>query len=201
MGYYVRCPYYLSGQKKPTATIVCEDTHRDFGTLEKKNWQLQNICQNDWKSCRYAQELNALYERTEGMNLTRKEQEHLKHTCEAQKTEMVKLKKRMKQIAHSLDKKNRDEKAALHLAEVREKEIEKLNNNLFLEKERQRGLLALAGYIAKHTGTDEFRIDQVQMYGKRYDTVAQVEVEPNGNLHVHIVHKEKGENDDNQQQG
>jgi len=132
MGYYVKCPYYINGQKKPTATIVCEDTHRDFGTVEKKNWQLEHVCQDDWKSCPFAQALNDLYERTEDMNLTRREKEHLQHTCEAQKSEMIKLKKRMKWSEHKMEQKERDAAAAEHLAQSRAYQIQKLKTDVLL---------------------------------------------------------------------
>lgn len=177
MGYYVKCPYYINGQKKPTATIVCEDTHRDFGTVEKKNWQLEHVCQNDWKSCPFAQALNDLYERTEDMNLTRREKEHLQHTCEAQKAEMIKLKKRMKFAERHLEKKDRDEKAALHLADVKAKQVAQLQEKLMIKEEQERGLLALIGYMADKSGIKDFSLNQVQRYGKAYDTLCRVDTE------------------------
>lgn len=177
MGYYVKCPYYINGQKKPTATIVCEDTHRDFGTVAKKNWQLEHVCQNDWTSCPYAQELNDLYERTEGMNLTRKEKEHLQHTCEAQKTEMIKLKKRMKWSEHKLQQKERDVFAAEHLAESRAKQNQKLREELFLKEEQEKALLALIGYMAHKTGFSDFSLNQIQRFGRAYDTRYRIDSE------------------------
>lgn len=177
MGYYVKCPYYINGQKKPTATIVCEDTHRDFGTVEKKNWQLEHVCQNDWKSCPFAQALNDLYERTEDMNLTRREKEHLQHTCEAQKSEMIKLKKRMKWSEHKLEQKERDAAAAEHLAQARADQIQKLKADLFLKEEQERGLLALIGYMAHKTGFADFSLNQIQRFGRRYETNYRVDTE------------------------
>ena len=177
MGYYVKCPYYINGQKKPTATIVCEDTHRDFGTVEKKNWQLEHVCQNDWKSCPFAQALNDLYERTEDMNLTRREKEHLQHTCEAQKSEMIKLKKRMKWSEHKLEQKERDAAAAEHLAQSRAYQIQKLKTDLFIKEEQERGLLALIGYMAHKTGFADFSLNQIQRFGRRYETNYRVDTE------------------------
>ena len=88
MGFYVNCPYYKSSAAYGSSTIVCEDTPRDFKTFEKKNEWLEHVCQDDWKSCPYAQGLNGLYERTEKMNLTKKEREHLEYTCKQQKAEL-----------------------------------------------------------------------------------------------------------------
>lgn len=201
MGYYVKCPYYINGQKKPTATIVCEDTHRDFGSVEKKNWQLEHVCQNDWKSCPFAQALNDLYERTEDMNLTRREKEHLQHTCEAQKSEMIKLKKRMKWSEHKLEQKERDAAAAEHLAQSRAYQIQKLKADLFLKEEQERGLLALIGYMAHKTGFADFSLNQIQRFGRRYETNYRVDTETAADgveeiKRVYIEHVVKGEEDE-----
>ncbi len=177
MGYYVNCPFYVSSARRGSTTIVCEDTHRDFGTLAKKNWQLEHVCQDDWKSCIYAQALTALYERMDGMNLTRREKEHLQHTCEAQKAEMIKLKKRMKLAERHLEKKDRDEKAALHLADVKSKQVAQLQERVMIKEEQERGLLALIGYMANKTGIKDFSLNQVQRYGKAYETMCRVDTE------------------------
>lgn len=177
MSYYVQCPYYVSSAKRGSATIVCEDTHRYFFTLDRKNWQLEHVCQNDWQSCPYAQALNDLYERTEKMNLTRKEKEHLEHTCEAQKTEMVKLKKHVKRLERDLEQKARNEYAAEHLAKSRMKEILRLKEELMLECEKERGLLALIGYMAHKTGFSDFSLNQIQRFGRRYETKYRIDSE------------------------
>lgn len=177
MGFYVRCPYYVSSAAYGSSTIVCEDTSRDFGSFAKKNEQLEHVCQDDWKSCQYAKELNDLYERTEGMNLTRREKEHLQHTCEAQKSEMVKLKKRMKLNEHRLEQKERDTYAAEHLAKAKAKEVLQLKEKIFIQEEQERALMALIGYMAHKTGFSDFSLNQIQRFGRQYDTRYRIDSE------------------------
>lgn len=203
MGYYVKCPYYLSSAKKGSTTIVCEDTHRDFFTLEKKNWQLEHVCQNDWTSCPHAQELNTLYERTDGMNLTRKEREHLEHTCMSQKTEMVRIKKRMKMLERKLEQSERDARAAEHLARARAQEGLRLKEKIFIQEEQERGLLALIGYMAHKTGFADFSLNQIQRFGKRYDTKYRIDSETAADgveeiKRVYIEHTEKDDQEADQ---
>lgn len=177
MGFYVNCPYYKSSAAYGSSTIVCEDTPRDFKTFEKKNEWLEHVCQDDWKSCPFAQGLNGLYERTEKMNLTRKEREHMEYTCKQQKAELVKVKKRMRLAEHKCEQKERDEYAAKHLAKVRTDEVEKLHDKITLLQEQQRGLLALIGFISHKTGISDFTLGQIQRFGRRYETMCRVDTE------------------------
>lgn len=200
MGFYIRCPYYKSSASYGSDTIVCEDTHRSFGSFEKKNKQLETVCEKNWESCPYAIALNELYEREEGMNLTEREEAHLKHTCKAQKQEMAKLKKRLTLTEREKDKAARDETAALHLAKQRELKIKKLSEKAMLLEEEKKGLLALIGYMAKKSGITDFTLYQVQRHGRRYDTRYRVDTEtaPDGvkeikRVYIETLEKEKEE--------
>lgn len=201
MGFYVNCPYYKSSAAYGSSTIVCEDTPRDFKTFEKKNEWLEHVCQDDWKSCPYAQGLNGLYERTEKMNLTKKEREHLEYTCKQQKAELVKAKKRMKFAEHKAEQKGRDEYAAKHLAKVRSEEVERLHEKIMILQEQQKGLLALIGYMSHKTGFSDFSLNQIQRFGRRYETNYRVDSETAADgveeiKRVYIEHVVKGEEDE-----
>ena len=198
MGFYVNCPYYKSSAAYGSSTIVCEDTPRDFKTFEKKNEWLEHVCQDDWKSCPYAQGLNGLYERIEHMNLTKRERERLEYTCKQQKAELVKVKKRMKQAENHADKKEREERAAKHLADVRTGEASKLREKIMILEEQQKGLLALIGFMAHKTGFSDFSLNQIQRFGRRYETNYRVDTETAADgveeiKRVYIEHTVKGE--------
>ena len=93
MGRFALCPYFYSEKK---LSISCEDTVRQFYSKADKNRRLKNHCDSDWKSCRYAIDLNELYERMDHMK-TQKDRDiaALEHLAAARKKENEELRQRL----------------------------------------------------------------------------------------------------------
>lgn len=173
MGLNVECPFYIK-HKHESSSIVCEDCSREFFTKEARRTQLNSICKSNWKTCPHAIALLELYERTEGMNLTAKEKEHLQHTCEQQKDELKRIRIRYKHAQKTIEEKERDLRATEYLADSREKQIGKLQDQVTLLQEKEKGLLALIGTLSIKSGINDFTLWQVRRYAKEYRTVCSV---------------------------
>ena len=101
------CPYY---RNEKGHSITCEDVYRRFETKAEKRHHKFKYCCEAWKECPYAKDLNELYEKMEGQEVSNVEK--LKQRCKAQEKEI---------------KKNA---AMLGKAEKRIKELERANENL-----------------------------------------------------------------------
>lgn len=96
--------------------------------------------------------------------------------------------------------KERDEYAAKHLAKVRSEEVERLHEKIVILQEQQKGLLALIGYMSHKTGFSDFSLNQIQRFGRRYETNYRVDSETAADgveeiKRVYIEHVVKGEGD------
>ena len=174
MGFYIQCPFYLT-HRNWSASITCEDTQRWYRTKELRDRHIDTVCEKNWKDCPHAQKLLTFYERTESMNLTRKEREHLELTCESQKTEMAKLKKQIHKLDKDLDAKDREIRALEYLEQSKDKKVKSQAEKIFLMQEEIRGLLALIGYGTDAAGMDSFTLNRVQQYAKKWDVRYRVE--------------------------
>ena len=173
MGLSIECPFYIK-HKFESSSIVCEDCSREFYTREARHAQLLNVCKTNWKTCPHAIALLELYERTDGMNLTAKEKEHLQHTCEQQKDELKRIRIRYKHAKKTIEEKERDLRAMEYLADSRDKQVKKLQDQVTLLQEKERGLLALIGTLSIKSGIDDFTLWQVRRYAKEYRTLCTV---------------------------
>ena len=80
------CPYY---RNEKGLSITCEDVYRRFETrAEKKQYKFKYCCEA-WKECPYAKELNELYEKMEGIEVSNIDK--LRQRCSAQDREIKKL--------------------------------------------------------------------------------------------------------------
>ena len=61
------CPYY---RDEKNLSISCEDTFRRFRWPAQKNDWMDKYCDKDWKACEYAQELEKLYDKMGGDDLS-----------------------------------------------------------------------------------------------------------------------------------
>jgi len=59
MGYVIKCPYYNGDKRR---TISCEGCIKFFNDLDKKKTHLLNVCQDNYKSCNYYMQLQAVYD-------------------------------------------------------------------------------------------------------------------------------------------
>ena len=61
-GHITICPYYQAERNK---TITCEDVYRRFKSKKIKHEYMRTYCDNKWRSCPYAQNLEGMYSRIE----------------------------------------------------------------------------------------------------------------------------------------
>lgn len=101
------CPYY---RNEKGLSITCEDVYRRFETKADKRHHKFKYCSEAWKECPYAIELNELYEKMEGQDVSNVDR--LRQKCNAQEKEIKKL------------------VTMLGKSEKRAKELEKANENL-----------------------------------------------------------------------
>lgn len=80
------CPYY---RNEKGLSITCEDVYRRFETRADKKRHKFKYCCEAWKACPYAKELNELYEKMEGQEVSNIET--LKQRCKAQEREIKKM--------------------------------------------------------------------------------------------------------------
>ena len=59
MGLIIECPYYISDKRR---TISCEGCIRHFTDVEEKKGQLVNVCEKNYKKCKYYSGLQKIYE-------------------------------------------------------------------------------------------------------------------------------------------
>ena len=59
------CPYY---RDEKNLSISCEDTFHRFRWAAQKRRHMDTFCDKDWKSCPYAQEIGAMYEKGDYMD-------------------------------------------------------------------------------------------------------------------------------------
>lgn len=93
MGRFAVCPYYKSDKRM---SVSCEDTVRQFYSKEHKRAWTKAFCDNAWEECRYARDLNDLYERMDGMtNQKDRDIAALEHLAEARKKEKEQLRQQL----------------------------------------------------------------------------------------------------------
>ena len=112
------CPYY---RDEKNLSISCEDVFRRFRWKKQKmNW-MDTYCDDDWKACPHAKQLNLMYEeREEQMSDKDKRITELEH-------ETQQLRKELKKMASMLGRSEKREKA-------KEEEIKNLRKkNRYLE--------------------------------------------------------------------
>ena len=67
MGLMIGCPYYQHDKRR---TITCEGRLKYFGDREKKTGHLRNICEKDYRNCKYYCDMQRLYEECKGLDKT-----------------------------------------------------------------------------------------------------------------------------------
>lgn len=82
----VQCPYFIHEKNR---SITCEDTARTFKDQPEKDAWMDCYCDNKWCDCRYAMDLDIMYQKIEeGASM---EEEKVKQIKEATKKEHKKL--------------------------------------------------------------------------------------------------------------
>ncbi len=66
MGLVIECPYYISDKRR---TISCEGRIRCFADTEEKKGQLVNVCEKNYKKCKYYNDLQKIYESCDDSSL------------------------------------------------------------------------------------------------------------------------------------
>lgn len=80
------CPYYRNEKGR---SITCEDVYRRFETKADKKHHKFKYCCEAWQECLYAKDLNELYEKMEGEEVSNVEK--LRQKCKAQEREIKKM--------------------------------------------------------------------------------------------------------------
>ncbi len=168
MGFYITCPYFMHQQHK-RPTISCEDCVRLFESNEAKFDYIKKYCEDDWKSCQYAEKLNEIYERT--LNMSEKDS----RLYVAEK-ELAESREYNKKLLSDIGRKNKHiDQLEKTIADMNE--IARQNHQLYrqelsalrtrgdnLEKQKSWAESVLAAYLIKTSGPrDTVELDLAEL--------------------------------------
>lgn len=155
MGLMIGCPYYQHDKRK---TITCEGRLKYFNDREKKTGHLRNICEKDFKNCKYYRDLQKLYE----------DCKELDKTEASLKLKSFQLDENRKTVKHLVQQLGIMEKNVGHNIAIKQGEIDKLRQELNVSHTKEGvALLELAAVMWAH-GINEIDFTDVAKFRETY---------------------------------
>lgn len=178
MGFKIGCPYYQSDKRK---TITCEGRLKYFPDREKKTGQMRNVCEGNWKNCKYYQSLQKVYNECKELGKTEAELKLMKfYYAEAKKN-----------IKHLVQQMGIMEKNVSHNIQVKQTEIDKLRQALKISATKEGiALIELAAIMHKN-GIEIVDFSEVTEFREKY--MAEFVPEDPEARTARLVVKERGE--------
>lgn len=126
------CPYYHYGRKNK---IVCEDVARAFTSQDKKDQWMDKYCDAAWEECKWAAELNKVYQEGGDMPM---------HVIEAMKKELHKRDTMAGRDRKRLEAKEEEIKELRKKKRVLEDKLQKAEKALVNQERLEREFITLA---------------------------------------------------------
>lgn len=182
MGFKIGCPYFKGEKRK---TLTCEGRLKYFMDKEKKVGQMRNVCEENWKSCKYYQSLQKVYDECKVLTKTEADLKLTKFYYEESK-------KNLKQLVQQM---GIMEKNVAHNIEVKQTEIDKLRQALKISATKEGLALIELAAMMHENGIEIVDFNKVAEFRERF--VAEFEdADPEG-LTARLVVKERGETENN----
>lgn len=182
MGFKIGCPYYQSDKRK---TLTCEGRLKYFTDKDKKTGHMRNVCEENFKSCKYYQSLQKVYNECRSLEKTEAELKLMKfYNAEAKRN----LKNLVQQMGIM-------EKNVAHNIEVKQTEIDKLRQALRISATKEGlALIELAAIMHKN-GIEIVDFTEIEQFREKY--IAEFEAEDPEARTARLVVKERGETENN----
>lgn len=176
MGLMIGCPYYQHDKRR---TITCEGRLKYFSDKDKKAGHLKNICEKDYKNCKYYQDMQKLYE----------DCKELSRTEASLKFKSFQLEENRKTVKHLVQQLGITEKNVGHNIAIKQGEIDKLRKELNVSHTKEGvALLELAAVMWAH-GINEIDFTDVTKFRETY--TAEFETVDADKRRVRLIIKER----------
>ncbi|WP_251616128.1 hypothetical protein [Senimuribacter intestinalis] len=154
MGLIIECPYYISDKRR---TISCEGCIRCFADTEEKKGQLVNVCEKNYKKCKYYSGLQKVYESCNDSSLEMQLRLKDYYLEENRKT----IKKLIQRIGIM-------ETNIAHNIETKQREVDKLRQELKISSAREFTALSELAAVMYANGIEIVDFNDVEKFLKTH---------------------------------